>query len=48
MFNGAMVETTCVESVDDVAMAKVIDKLEVSGFENVNYLRAAKRVIGME
>lgn len=48
LFNGAMVETTCVESEDYDAMEKVIDKLEISGFENVNYLRAAKRVVGME
>jgi len=48
LFNGAMVETTCVESEDYAAMEKVIDKLEISGFENVNYLKAAKRVVGME
>ena len=48
LFNGAMVETTCVESEDYTAMEKVIDKLEISGFENVNYLKAAKRVVGME
>ena len=48
LFNGAMVETTCVESEDYTAMEQVIDKLEISGFENVNYLKAAKRVVGME
>ncbi|MEA2115053.1 MAG: hypothetical protein U9P36_06690 [Thermodesulfobacteriota bacterium] len=48
LFNGAMVETTCVESEDYAAMEKVIDKLEISDFENVNYLKAAKRVVGME
>jgi hypothetical protein len=48
LFNGAMVETTCVESEDYAAMEQVIDKLEISGFENVNYLKAAKRVVGME
>ena len=48
LFNGAMVETTCVESEDYMAMAHVIDKLEIGGFDNVNYLRAAKRVVGME
>lgn len=47
-FNGAMVETTCVESEDYETMEQVIDKLEISGFENVNYLKAAKRVVGME
>ncbi len=48
LFNGAMVETSCVESEDYGAMEKVIDKLEISGFENVNYVRAAKRVTGMK
>ena len=47
LFNGAMVETTCVESEDYVAMERVIDKLEIGGFENINYLKAAKRVVGM-
>ena len=47
LFNGAMVETTCVESEDYVAMERVIDKLEIDGFENINYLKAAKRVVGM-
>ena len=48
LFNGAMVETTCVESEDYEAMEQVIEKLEISGFENDNYLKAAKRVVGME
>ena len=48
LFNGAMVETTCVESEDYAAIEQVIDKLEISYFENVNYLKAAKRVVGME
>lgn len=48
LFNGAMVETTCVESEDYAALEQVIEKLEISGFENVNYLKAAKRVVGME
>jgi hypothetical protein len=48
LFNDAMVETTCVESENYAAMEQVIEKLEISGFENVNYLKAAKRVVGME
>ncbi|MCK5686425.1 hypothetical protein KAJ27_19980 [bacterium] len=46
-FNGAMIETTCCESEDYEGMKKAIDALEISGFENVNYLKAAKSVIGM-
>ncbi len=48
LFNGAMLETACVESEDYNAMGQVIDRLEISGFENTNYLKAAKRVVGME
>ncbi len=46
-FNGALIETTCCESEDYEGMKKAIDALEISEFENVNYLKAAKRVIGM-
>jgi len=48
LFNGAMLETTCVESEDYATMEQVIEKLAISSFENVNYLKAAKRVVGME
>jgi hypothetical protein len=46
-FNGAMLETTCCESEDYIGMKKAIESLEISEFENVNYLKAAKKVIGM-
>jgi len=46
-FNGAMLETTCCESEDYDGMKKAIEALEISDLENVNYLKAAKRVIGM-
>lgn len=47
-FNGALVETACVESEDHERMAGVIEALGLSGAPNVNYLLAAKRVVGME
>jgi hypothetical protein len=47
LFNGAMIETACVESEDYAAMKSVIEKLEIAVFENTNYLRAAKEIIGM-
>ncbi len=47
LFNGAMVETACVESEDYLAIEKVINKLKINDFENINYLKAAKRVVGM-
>jgi len=46
-FNGAMLETTCCESEDYVGMKKAIEALEISKYENVNYLKAAKSVIGI-
>jgi len=46
-FNGAMVETACVESEDHVQMASVVDALGLTGVPNVNYLKAAKQVVGM-
>ncbi len=46
-FNGAMIETACVESEDYAAMQGVITALELDKEENVNYLKAAKRVIGL-
>jgi hypothetical protein len=47
LFNGAMIETACVESEDYAAMKSVIEKLEIAVFENTNYLRAAKEIVGM-
>jgi hypothetical protein len=47
-FNGAMVESACVESENYVAMRGVVEGLGLSGMPNVNYLKAAKRVVGIE
>jgi len=46
--NGAGLQTVAVESVDVPAILKAKDMLSLNEFENVNYLRAIKRVIGME
>lgn len=46
-FNGAMIETACVESKDYAAIESVVNILEIAEFENTNYLKAAKQVIGM-
>lgn len=48
LFNGAKLETVCCESEDYTGMKKAIEALEIDKYENVNYLKAAKRVIGME
>jgi hypothetical protein len=47
-FNGAMVESACVESENYAAMRGIIDGLGLSAMPNVNYLKAAKRVVGIE
>ena len=47
LFNGALVETACAESEDYTAMKSVIEKLEIGSFENTNYLKAAKEIVGM-
>jgi hypothetical protein len=47
-FNGAMVESACAESEKYDAMKTVAEGLGIAGMKNTNYLRAAKRVIGME
>ena len=46
--NGAGLQTVAVESVDVPAILEAKDMLSLNEFENVNYLRAIKRVIGME
>ena len=47
-FNGAMVESACAESEKYDAMKTVVEGLGLSAMKNTNYLRAAKRVVGME
>ncbi|PKL23339.1 MAG: hypothetical protein CVV47_15535 [Spirochaetae bacterium HGW-Spirochaetae-3] len=46
-FNGALVESACVESENYEGMKQVIEGLGLASMPNTNYLRAAKRVVGM-
>ncbi len=46
--NGAGLETVAVESTDVPAILEAKRTLGLDDYENVNYLRAIKRVIGME
>ena len=46
-FNGAMLESACVESENYTAMKGVIESLGLADLPNVNYLKAAKTVVGM-
>jgi hypothetical protein len=45
--NGAMVESACCESENYAGMRTVIEGLGLAGLPNTNYLKAAKRVVGM-
>jgi hypothetical protein len=47
-FNGAMVESACAESENYQGMKTVIESLGIASMPNTNYLKAAKRVVGME
>ena len=46
-FNGALLESACAESENYAGMKQVIDGLGIAGLPNTNYLKAAKRVVGM-
>lgn len=46
-FNGALVESACVESENYEGMKQVIEGLGLASLPNTNYLRAAKKVVGM-
>jgi hypothetical protein len=46
--NGAMVESACAESENYAGMKAVVEGLGIAAMPNTNYLRAAKRVVGME
>lgn len=47
-FNGALVETACCESENYAAMADAVKALGLEESPNVNYLKAAKHVIGWD
>jgi hypothetical protein len=46
-FNGALVESACCESENYAALRRAVEVLGIAALPNTNYLRAAKRVIGM-
>ena len=48
LLNGSKIETACCESEDYAGMKKAIEALELDKHENVNYLKAAKKSIGMK
>ena len=46
-FNGALVESACAESENYAGMKQVVEALGIAAMPNTNYLKAAKRVVGM-
>ncbi len=48
LVNGARVETVSCESTDTGLVKKTLRDLDLVGMENINYLKAIKRIIGME
>jgi hypothetical protein len=46
-FNGALVESACAESENYAGMKQVIEGLGIAAMPNTNYLKAAKRVVGL-
>lgn len=48
LINGAAIKTVAIESTDIEAILKAKDMLCLTEYENVNYLLAIKRIIGME
>lgn len=46
-FNGALIETACCESENYEGMKKAVEALGISAMPNTNYLKAAKKVVGM-
>ena len=48
LINGAAIQTVAVEHTDIAAILKAREMLGLGEYENVNYLRAIKRIIGLE
>ena len=46
-FNGALMESACCESEDYAGMQKAVEALGISALSNTNYLKAAKKVVGL-
>lgn len=46
-FNGAMVETACCESEDYAGIKAAVAALGLDQLPNINYLKAARQVVGM-
>ena len=47
-FNGIETKTIAVEHADQELVLQTVKKLNLSGYENVNYIKAMKRTFGLE
>ena len=46
-FNGKATRTICVEHADPALVIRTVDELSLSGFENINYIQAMKKAVGI-
>lgn len=46
-FNGVASQTACVEHIDPALVMKTVRELGLVGFENINYINAMKKSVGM-
>ena len=46
-FNGALMESACCESEDYAAMKNAVEALGLADMPNTNYLKAARKVVGL-
>ena len=46
-FNGALMESACCESEDYAGMKEAVEALGIADMPNTNYLKAARKVVGM-
>lgn len=46
-FNGVPSKTACVEHIDPANVMKTVTELGLTGFDNINYIKAMKRTVGL-
>ncbi len=46
-FNGKATRTICVEHADPALVIRTVDELSLGGFENINYIQAMKKAVGI-
>lgn len=46
-FNGVPSQTACVEHIDPAVVMTTVNELGLVGYENINYIKAMKKAVGM-